>query len=172
MKFHHLGQHLLDTNCLLLILKMFGLQEVTNSVVSKVDSPENKLSRSVYRCTRPLTDTFLAFSDTALRISQKIHNLSDPKTICIDRQSRASRSIPRCRAVRNARKKSTLSLSTPGGTFSRQSTLQRSCKNYPRAVHTGYGCSCSTRARYTFFSLGAVFNLMGYTTSRPFSSAC
>jgi len=43
MKFHHLGQHLLDTNCLLLILKMFGLQEVTNSVVSKVDSPENKL---------------------------------------------------------------------------------------------------------------------------------
>jgi hypothetical protein len=42
MKFHHLGQHLLDTNCLLLILKMFGLQEVTNSVVSKADSPENK----------------------------------------------------------------------------------------------------------------------------------
>lgn len=42
MKFHYLGQHLLDTNCLLLILKMFGLQEVTNSVVSKADSPENK----------------------------------------------------------------------------------------------------------------------------------
>lgn len=42
MKFHHLGQHLLDTNCLLLILKMFGLQEVANSVVSKADSPQNK----------------------------------------------------------------------------------------------------------------------------------
>lgn len=42
MKFHHLGQHLLDTNCLLLILKMFGLQEVSASVVSKADSPENK----------------------------------------------------------------------------------------------------------------------------------
>jgi hypothetical protein len=42
MKFHHLGQHLLDTNCLLLILKMFGLQEVSNSVVSKADSPPNK----------------------------------------------------------------------------------------------------------------------------------
>lgn len=42
MKFHQLGQHLLDTNCLLLILKMFGLQEVANSVVSKADSPENK----------------------------------------------------------------------------------------------------------------------------------
>ncbi|KAF8204897.1 hypothetical protein BJ912DRAFT_1018161 [Pholiota molesta] len=45
MKFHHLGQHLLDTNCLLLILKMFGLQEVTNSVISKVDSPENNFFR-------------------------------------------------------------------------------------------------------------------------------
>ncbi|KDR83412.1 hypothetical protein GALMADRAFT_235517 [Galerina marginata CBS 339.88] len=45
MKFHHLGQHLLDTNCLLLILKMFGLQEVTNSVISRVDSPENNFFR-------------------------------------------------------------------------------------------------------------------------------
>ena len=42
MKFHHLGQLLLDTNCLLLILKMFGLQEVSSSVISKADSPENK----------------------------------------------------------------------------------------------------------------------------------
>lgn len=42
MKFHHLGQLLLDTNCLLLIMKMFGLQEVSTSVVSKADSPENK----------------------------------------------------------------------------------------------------------------------------------
>ncbi|EPT03705.1 hypothetical protein FOMPIDRAFT_1022279 [Fomitopsis schrenkii] len=41
MKFHHLGQQLLDTNCLLLILKMFGLQEVSMTVVSKADSPEN-----------------------------------------------------------------------------------------------------------------------------------
>lgn len=42
MKFHHLGHHLLDTNCLLLILKMFGLQEISQLVVSKADSPENK----------------------------------------------------------------------------------------------------------------------------------
>lgn len=42
MKFHHLGQILLDTNCLLLILKMFGLQEVAVTVVSKADSPENE----------------------------------------------------------------------------------------------------------------------------------
>ncbi|KXN87927.1 hypothetical protein AN958_07937 [Leucoagaricus sp. SymC.cos] len=41
MKFHHLGHHLLDTNCLLLILKMFGLQEISQLVVSKADSPEN-----------------------------------------------------------------------------------------------------------------------------------
>lgn len=42
MKFHHLGQLLLDTNCLLLILKMFGLQEVSASVVSKAHSPDHK----------------------------------------------------------------------------------------------------------------------------------
>ncbi|KAF5363950.1 hypothetical protein D9756_000807 [Leucocoprinus leucothites] len=41
MKFHHVGHHLLDTNCLLLILKMFGLQEISQLVVSKADSPEN-----------------------------------------------------------------------------------------------------------------------------------
>ena len=49
MKFHYLGQHLLDTNCLLLILKMFGLQEVTNSVVSKADSPENKYEKICFQ---------------------------------------------------------------------------------------------------------------------------
>jgi hypothetical protein len=42
MKFHHLGQLLLDTNCLLLILKMFGLSEVPHFVVSKAESSENK----------------------------------------------------------------------------------------------------------------------------------
>lgn len=42
MKFHHLGQLLLDTNCLLLILKIFGLQEVSTAVVSKADAPEHK----------------------------------------------------------------------------------------------------------------------------------
>lgn len=42
MKFHYLGQHLLDTNCLLLILKIFGLQEVASSVISKADAPDHK----------------------------------------------------------------------------------------------------------------------------------
>ncbi|KAL4241945.1 N1221 and DUF3402 domain-containing protein [Abortiporus biennis] len=45
MKFHHLGQILLDTNCLLLILKMFGLQEVSTTIVSKADSPDNNFFR-------------------------------------------------------------------------------------------------------------------------------
>ncbi|KAF9247001.1 hypothetical protein BU15DRAFT_84575 [Melanogaster broomeanus] len=45
MKFHHLGQLLLDTNCLLLILKMFGLQEVSASVVSRADSPDHNFFR-------------------------------------------------------------------------------------------------------------------------------
>lgn len=45
MKFHHLGQLLLDTNCLLLILKLFGLQEIANSIVSKADSPNYNFFR-------------------------------------------------------------------------------------------------------------------------------
>ncbi|PWN29850.1 hypothetical protein BDZ90DRAFT_278098 [Jaminaea rosea] len=32
LKFHHLNQFLVDSNCMLLVLKMFGLQEVANSV--------------------------------------------------------------------------------------------------------------------------------------------
>jgi len=42
MKFHHLGQLLLDTNCLLLVMKMFGMQDVSMTIVSKADSPDNK----------------------------------------------------------------------------------------------------------------------------------
>ncbi|KAI0265108.1 hypothetical protein BC834DRAFT_924381 [Gloeopeniophorella convolvens] len=41
MKFHHLGQLLLDTNCLLLVMKMFGMQDVSTTVVSKADSLDN-----------------------------------------------------------------------------------------------------------------------------------
>ncbi|KAH7868803.1 uncharacterized protein C8R40DRAFT_1268994 [Lentinula edodes] len=48
MKFHHLGQLLLDTNCLLLLLKMFGLQEIPTALVSKADSPENNFFRYCY----------------------------------------------------------------------------------------------------------------------------
>ncbi|KAK0453809.1 hypothetical protein EV421DRAFT_1700823 [Armillaria borealis] len=48
MKFHHLGQLLLDTNCLLLLLKMFGLQEVSTSLVARNDSPENNFFRYCY----------------------------------------------------------------------------------------------------------------------------
>ncbi|KAH9981843.1 hypothetical protein BJV74DRAFT_853259 [Russula compacta] len=45
MKFHHLGQLLLDTNCLLLVMKMFGMQDVSMTVVSKADSPDNNFFR-------------------------------------------------------------------------------------------------------------------------------
>ena len=51
MKFHHLGQILLDTNCLLLILKMFGLQEVAHTVVSKADAPDFKFVFNAFRVT-------------------------------------------------------------------------------------------------------------------------
>lgn len=42
MKFHYLSQLLVDSNCLLLILKMFGLQEVSTSVRTKNDRPDHK----------------------------------------------------------------------------------------------------------------------------------
>lgn len=42
MKFHYLSQLLVDSNCLLLILKMFGLQEVSTSVKTKNDRPDQK----------------------------------------------------------------------------------------------------------------------------------
>ncbi|KAH9062231.1 hypothetical protein EDB87DRAFT_1608017 [Lactarius vividus] len=45
MKFHHLGQLLLDTNCLLLVMKMFGMQDVSTTVVSRADSPDNNFFR-------------------------------------------------------------------------------------------------------------------------------
>lgn len=55
MKFHHLGQILLDTNCLLLILKMLGLQEISQTVVSKADSPENKFVITSYLLHSPFS---------------------------------------------------------------------------------------------------------------------
>lgn len=42
MKFHYLSQLLVDSNCLLLILKMFGLQEVSTSVKTKNDRPDHR----------------------------------------------------------------------------------------------------------------------------------
>ncbi|ETW83843.1 HAM-2, protein required for hyphal anastomosis [Heterobasidion irregulare TC 32-1] len=53
MKFHHLGQLLLDTNCLLLVMKMFGLQDVSASIVSKAESPNNNFFRyCLLRCSK------------------------------------------------------------------------------------------------------------------------
>ncbi|KZV65815.1 hypothetical protein PENSPDRAFT_668143 [Peniophora sp. CONT] len=45
MKFHHLGQHLLDTNCLLLVMKMFGMQDVATTVVARHESPDHNFFR-------------------------------------------------------------------------------------------------------------------------------
>lgn len=42
MKFHYLAHLLVDSNCLLLILKMFGLQEVMQQVQTKNEVPEWK----------------------------------------------------------------------------------------------------------------------------------
>lgn len=42
MKFHYLAHLLVDSNCLLLVLKMFGLQEVSNQVRMKNEVEEWK----------------------------------------------------------------------------------------------------------------------------------
>jgi len=42
MKFHYLAQLLVDSNCLLLILKMFGLQEVAVQVKTKNECEDYK----------------------------------------------------------------------------------------------------------------------------------
>ena len=76
MKFHHLGQLLLDTNCLLLVMKMFGMQDVSMTVVSKADSPDNK-----YACYHILLHYISivifdrqASSDTAFSTSRRTPN--------------------------------------------------------------------------------------------------
>ncbi|CAK5262962.1 unnamed protein product [Mycena citricolor] len=45
MKFHYLGQLLLDSNCLLLILKLFSVQDVSQTVISRADCPDNNFFR-------------------------------------------------------------------------------------------------------------------------------
>ena len=42
MKFEYLGQLLVDSNCLLLILKIFGLQDVSATVKAKNEVEELK----------------------------------------------------------------------------------------------------------------------------------
>ena len=42
MKFHHLGHTLLDSNCLLLCLRLLGLQEVSTYVITKNEIPERR----------------------------------------------------------------------------------------------------------------------------------
>lgn len=50
MKFHYLSQLLVDSNCLLLILKMFGLQEVSTSVKTKNDRPDYRSTANRAAC--------------------------------------------------------------------------------------------------------------------------
>jgi len=70
MKFHHLGQLLLDTNCLLLVMKMFGMQDVSMTVVSRADSPDNKyvvtpIIHTTYQCS-DLIDELLSILPSPL----------------------------------------------------------------------------------------------------------
>jgi Domain of unknown function (DUF3402) len=79
MKFHHLGQHLLDTNCLLLILKMFGLQEVAQTVATKADSPENKFVFYALPIPVMLTDIASFFRYCQTNLSKHPQPLGPPE---------------------------------------------------------------------------------------------
>ncbi|KAL8286192.1 hypothetical protein RQP46_004680 [Phenoliferia psychrophenolica] len=57
MKFHYLSQLLVDSNCLLLILKMFGLQEVSTSVKTKNDRPDYSFFKFCHDKINPPTET-------------------------------------------------------------------------------------------------------------------
>lgn len=46
MKFHYFSQLLVDSNCLLLILKMFGMQEVSTLVRIRHEKPDHKYART------------------------------------------------------------------------------------------------------------------------------
>jgi len=48
VKFHHLGAMLLESNILLLILKILGLQETLVVVTTKNDYPDNKYVRLIF----------------------------------------------------------------------------------------------------------------------------
>ncbi|GAA5896651.1 Far11p [Sporobolomyces salmoneus] len=53
MKFHYFSQLLVDSNCLLLILKMFGLQEVSTLVRVKHDRPEHNFFKFCHDSLHP-----------------------------------------------------------------------------------------------------------------------
>ncbi|GAA6052338.1 hypothetical protein JCM3770_007259 [Rhodotorula araucariae] len=53
MKFHYFSQLLVDSNCLLLILKMFGMQEVSTLVRVKHDRPEHNFFKFCHDYMNP-----------------------------------------------------------------------------------------------------------------------
>jgi hypothetical protein len=54
MKFHYFSQLLVDSNCLLLILKMFGMQEVSTLVRIKHEKPDYKFVSEALLRERPV----------------------------------------------------------------------------------------------------------------------
>lgn len=73
MKFHYLSQLLVDSNCLLLILKMFGLQEVSTSVKMKNDRPDQK-------CVPPLVATAFAHPFDSNSFFKYCHDSINPSS--------------------------------------------------------------------------------------------
>lgn len=76
MKFHYLGQQLLDSNCLLLVMKMFGMQDLSMVVVSKCELPELK-------CVIPFLvhPSFVTLTNRVpLKVSSAIASNISPRT--------------------------------------------------------------------------------------------
>lgn len=48
LKFHHLTSLLLDSNCLVLVLKIFGLQEISAMVQTKNEMPDCSFFRYIH----------------------------------------------------------------------------------------------------------------------------
>ncbi len=77
LKFHHLTSLLLDSNCLVLVLKIFNLQEISQMVQSKNEMPECAFFRYLHLHgsgeDRPL--------DKILEIIKPVNKDSKPETV-------------------------------------------------------------------------------------------
>lgn len=147
MKFHHLGQLMLDSNCLLIILKMFGLQEVSSVVISKNDSPDHKSACPMMHHSQVHYNA--ASSATAISIFQKEHSPKDRKTTCWAHRDLQQRD-PHPRTGLQEERLSSYRI-TRGAISSQPLILSVSCKSFQSISRIAYSCLCNIRVRSASF---------------------
>lgn len=167
MKFHHLGHNLLDTNCLLLILKMFGLQEISQLVVSKADSPENKCVLESMNHNKFLR--VVVASSNSVWIIQRILSRTNLKKTLKELRGKLSPELSFTPMAKNMMRKSNKFMNTLGETFSRLLIMRKLCKSYQRDARTESGCLSITRVRQV--SLQCCSGIHTHYAARPFSNA-